>query len=124
MTGATTLHLRGSSMTIPAVAFPDLRPEPLIEDGRAVFTQTAEDRTGALVPRRVDRPPFVQITAPTAWTTLRLVLEASGSSRFEVVGASPFPRHWIYDQQRRLVAKSGTTDYTTWSRENFGVSTP
>jgi hypothetical protein len=124
MMGATTLRLRGSSVTIPAVAFPDLRPEPLIEDCRAVFTQTAGGRTGAPMPRRVDRPPFVQITAPTAWTTLRLVLEANGSSRFEVVGASPFPRHWIYDQEGRLVAKSGTTDYTTWSREHFGANTP
>jgi hypothetical protein len=41
-----------------------------------------------------------------------------------VVGASPFPRHWIYDQEGRLVAKSGTTDYTTWSREHFGANTP
>lgn len=124
MIGATTLRMGPSSVTIPAVAFEDIQREPEIEKDRAVFVQTAGGRTGAPMPRRVDRPPFVQITAPTAWTTLQLVIHADGSSSFAVVGASPFPRHWIYDSDRVLAAKSGITDYSTWSRESFGDHTP
>lgn len=124
MIGATTLHLGGTSMTIPAVPFPDLKRDPVIESDRAVFVQTAGGRTGAPMPRKVDRPPFVQITAPTAWTTLQLEITAEGKSSFEVAGASPFPRHWIYDAEGRLAAKSGLTDYGKWSREYFGDHTP
>lgn len=122
--GATTLRLGGASMTIPAVAFPDLQREPVIEDDRAVFVQTAGGRTGAPMPRKVDRPPFVQVTAPTAWTTLQLEIRTDGSTAFEVAGASPFPRHWIYDPDGVLTAKSGLTDYSRWSRESFGDHSP
>lgn len=124
MIGATTLRLGGASMTIPAVSFPDLQRDPVIEGDRAVFVQTAGGRTGAPMPRKVDRPPFVQVTAPTAWTTLRLEITIDGSAAFQVDGASPFPRHWIYDGDGRLAAKSGLTDYGRWSREYFGDHTP
>lgn len=124
MIGSTTLRLGPSSVTVAAVAFPDLRQEPVIEGDRATFVQTAGGHTGAPMPRRVDRPPFVQITAPTAWTTLRLTIAADGSSSFEVAGASPFPRHWIYDQEGSLVAKSGIVDFITWSRQYYGEHTP
>ena len=122
--GATTLRFGVGEVTIPAVAFPDLQADPVIEGDEAVFTQTAGGRTGAPAPRRVSRPPFVKITAPTAWTTLKLRLRADGSSSFEVTGASPFPRHWIYDGNGDLAAKSGAIDFKTWSREHFGDNTP
>ena len=124
MIGATTVNLGATHLSIPAVAFPDIQHDPVIEGTRAIFTQTAGGRTGSPMPRRVDRPPFVQITAPTAWTTLTLTIAIDGSSTFEVSGASPFPRHWIYDAHQRLAAKSGITDYSTWSRNSFGDQTP
>ena len=40
-------------------------------------------------------------TRPRAWTTLALTINADGSSHHELVGASTFPRHWIYDRERR-----------------------
>ena len=122
--GATTIAIGPGSVTIPAVPFPDLQEEPVMEGTRARFRQTAGGRTGAPMPRTVARPPFVQITAPTAWTTLELTIEADGSSSFEVVGASPFPRHWIYDTEGELAAKSGLIDYSKWSKEYFGDHTP
>lgn len=122
--GATTLKFGVGEITVPAVAFADIQAEPVIEDGAATFTQTAGGRTGAPLPRRVSRPPFVKITAPTAWTTLSLTIGADGSSSFEVIGASPFPRHWIYDHERRLAAKSGSIDFKRWAKENFGDNTP
>jgi CRP-like cAMP-binding protein len=40
------------------------------------------------------------------------------------VGASSFPRHWVYDHSGRLVAKSGFIDHDSWWREAFGTHTP
>ena len=38
----------------------------------------------------------------------------------EVVGASPFPRHGVYDDEGRLVEKSGTLDFEQWLRAEEG----
>ena len=67
---------------------------------------------------RVDRPPYVRITAPTTWVTLALEIGTDGSSRHEVVGAAPFPRHWIYDHTGSLVEKSGLVDWADWTRHH------
>ena len=121
--GATTLRLGLGSVTIPAVAFPDLQAEPVIQETSVRFVQTAGGRTGAPMPRHV-RGRLMKIAAPTAWTTLELTINADGNAQFEVVGASPFPRHWIYDAQGDLAAKSGLIDFKTWSLEHFGDNTP
>jgi hypothetical protein len=122
--GATTLRFGSRGMTFPAVAFPDLRAEPEVTETSARFVQTAGGRTGIAVPRRVRRPPFVQLSAPTAWTTLALTINAEGTSSHEVLGASPFPRHWIYDHENKLASKTGVIDYDTWYRAAFGQHTP
>jgi hypothetical protein len=122
--GATTLRLGGRGMTFAAVAFPDRRQAPVRGDGWVRFTQTAGGRTGVPAPRKVNRPPFVQVAAPLAWTTLTLTIFADGSSSGEVAGASPFPRHWIYDRERNLSLKSGLVDFKRWSRYAFGSHTP
>ena len=121
--GATTLKLGLGSVTIPAIAFPDLQAEPVIEGTKARFVQTTGGRTGAPVPRHV-RGHLMKITAPTAWTTLALTIHTDGSSEFEMAGASPFPRHWVYDHQGELSAKSGLIDFKEWSLEHFGDNTP
>lgn len=124
MIGATTIRLGSRDLTVQAVALPDIRHEPQeIEDG-VRFVQTAGGRTGVPAPRRVRRPPFVQISAPLAWTTLALTVYTDGRSEFEVVGASPFPRHWIYDASGKLAAKSGLIDFTDWYRKAFGKHSP
>ena len=122
--GATTLKLGVGGITIPAVAFPDLQAAPVIDGTTARFVQTTGGRTGAPVPRTVHGSSFMKVTAPSAWTTLALTIDADGASEFEVVGASPFPRHWIYDSTGRLAAKSGLIDFKTWSKEHFGDNTP
>ena len=91
--GATTMRLGGRGVTIPAVPFPDLRPAPEVGTDAVRFVQTAGGRTGVPTPRRVNRPPFVQVAAPLAWTTLALTISVDGTARFEMTGASPFPRH-------------------------------
>src|SRR5437660_198714 len=103
--GSTTLQVGPKAVVFPAVAFPDLQPEPEVSDTAVRFVQTAGGRTGVPAPRRVRRPPFVQVAAPLAWSTLALTIRADGSSDWEVVGASPFPRHWVYDRSGALAAK-------------------
>jgi hypothetical protein len=111
----STIAKLGVSLTVPGVSFPILQADPVIDRDRATFTQTAGGRTGAPLPRRIDRPPFIRITAPTAWTTLSLTLKATGETTFELVGASPFPRHWIYDDSGGLAAKTGLIDFAEWT---------
>ncbi len=122
--GATTLQLGAGTITIPAVAFPDLQTKPDHTATAVRFLQTAGGRTGAPMPRTVRGRSFMKITAPSAWTTLALTINADGTSEFEVVGASAFPRHWIYDSNSDLVAKSGLIDFKTWTKEHFGDNTP
>jgi CRP-like cAMP-binding protein len=121
---ATTLRAGSRQAVFPAVGLPDLQPEPEQGPTWVRFVQTAGGRSGVPLPRRVRRPPFVQLAAPTVWTTLSLTIHADGSSQHEVVGASPFPRHWIYDHDRRLVAKTGLIDFDRWRRSAFGRHTP
>ncbi|HVM00668.1 MAG TPA: cyclic nucleotide-binding domain-containing protein [Egibacteraceae bacterium] len=122
--GSTTVRVGKRSVTFEAVALPDLQSEPRIDGASARFVQTAGGRTGAPMPRRVRRPPFVQVTAPIAWTTLALTIDADGNHTHEVLGASAFPRHWIYDMEGRLAAKSGLVDMKRWMLDAFGAKTP
>ncbi len=64
------------------------------------------------------------MTAPTAWTTPALTISADRASKFELAGASPFPRHWIYGPDGELVAKSGVIDFTEWTKVNDHVHSP
>ncbi|MDX1657354.1 MAG: cyclic nucleotide-binding domain-containing protein [Nitriliruptorales bacterium] len=122
--GATTMNLGVGSVSIAAVPFDDLQQDPVVDGPTARFVQTAGGRTGSPFPRRVPHPPFIRLTAPTAWTTLGLTLHADGSSELEVVGASPFPRHWIYDAEGKLAQKSGTTDFKSWTQKEHDEDTP
>lgn len=124
LVGSTTLKVGSRSATFAAAPFPDIQREPEIGESSARFVQTAGGRTGVPAPRRVNRKPFVQVSAPTAWSTLALTIHADGTSEFEMLGASPFPRHWIYDAGGRLAAKTGTIDFKEWWRTAFGENTP
>lgn len=115
--GSTTAKV-GFSVTIPGVAFPVLRDLPRFEGDTVRFIQTAGGRTGAPLPHRIDRPPYVRLTAPTAWTTLGLTVSADGNAESQLVGASPFPRHWVYGPDGNLAAKSGLIDFAEWTRVN------
>jgi hypothetical protein len=72
----------------------------------------------------VYRPPFVQLTAPLAWTSLTLTISSDGTSSHELTGASPFPRHWVYDRDGNLAQKSGLVDFKRWYQHAFGRHTP
>ncbi|MGI8693143.1 MAG: cyclic nucleotide-binding domain-containing protein [Geodermatophilaceae bacterium] len=122
--GSTTIRIAGKAMTFAAVAFPDLVPEPQVGADWVRFEQTCGGRTAVPAPRRVTRAPFVQITAPTVWTTLAVTLYADGRTEHELVGASPFPRHWVYGGGGNLTHKSGLMDVKSWSQKYFGEHSP
>jgi Cyclic nucleotide-binding domain len=122
--GSTTLRLGSLHYCFQAVALPDQRTEPERGDGWVRFVQTAGGRTGVPMPRRVRRRPYVQWNAPLAWTTLSLTLHADGRAERALAGASRFPRHWVYDAEGQLFAKSGLIDFREWYRKSFGRHTP
>jgi hypothetical protein len=124
MMGATTVRLGPRGMTFAAVELPQLRDDPVVTHDSARFVQTFGGRTGVPAPRRVPRPPFVQLRAPLVWTTLALEVRADGTSTCELTGASVFPRHWVYDDDGKLTAKAGLTDFKQWYRRSFGRFTP
>jgi hypothetical protein len=112
----TLFRVAGMRIQVEAVGYPGLRPEPVAGDGFVRFSQTAGGRPGMPVPRRVNDAPFVKIQGPTVWTTLALTIYADGSSRHELMGASSFPRHWIYDATGALAGKSAQIDFKSWYR--------
>jgi hypothetical protein len=122
--GATTVRVGPAALRFPAVHLPDIQHEPEIGEGSARFVQTVGGRMGLPTPRPVPHKPFVQFWPSIAWTTLALTINADGTSSHELVGASPFPRHWIYDHEGRLVEKSGLIDFAAWFNHAFGERTP
>jgi Cyclic nucleotide-binding domain len=122
--GVTRLRLGGREIPFKAVQYPILRPEPQVGDGYVRFVQTAGGHMGLPAPRVVRGKPFFRITSSSAWTTLALTLYADGRSEHELAGASPFPRHFVYDDEGKLVQKSGVIDFKAWYRESHGANTP
>jgi hypothetical protein len=124
MIGSSTIRLAKKEMTFAAAAFPDIQREPEVSATSVIFVQTGGGRTGLPAPRRVSKPPFVQFQAPTAWSTLQLTLHVDGKAEGELVGASPFPRHWVYDNDGNLMAKTGMIDFKDWFRNAFDKHSP
>lgn len=123
--GATTVRLgRRDLARFPAVEFPELRAEPERTETSMRFVQTFGGHVALPAPRRVSRPPFMKLEAPTVWTTLALTLHADGRVERELIGASAFPRHWIYDADGVLESKVGLADFKDWWRKAFGKATP
>jgi hypothetical protein len=122
--GATTVKLGRASRTFEAIGLPDLQRKVKRTATSATFEQTCGGRTGLPAPRRVRRKPFIQWQAPLVWTTLQLTINADGSAKGEMIGASRFPRHWVYDAGGALSHKSGLADFKDWYRYSFGRHTP
>jgi hypothetical protein len=121
--GSTTFRFGRKDVVVAGVAYDTIRSEDAADDA-VRFAQTVGGRAGFPAPRRVRGKPFFRVSGATAWTTLALTIRADGSGEHELVGASPFPRHWIYDDSGRLVQKAGTIDFGKWYREAHGERTP
>lgn len=122
--GTTLVDLKAVKHRFQAVQLPTIQHEPEQGDGWVRFVQTCGGRTGIPAPRRVRRRPFIQWQAPLVWTTLSLTLYADGLAEHALIGASRFPRHWVYDNECKLSHKSGLTDFKDWYRKSFGKHSP
>ncbi len=121
---STRLRIGGREITFQPFALPTRQEEPEVGDGWARFTQTVGGQPGLPAPRRVNHPPFFQLRGPVVWTTLQLTLHVDGSVEHRLVGASGFPRHWVYGPDGTLEKKAGLTEFKDWYRHAFGKHTP
>src|SRR5256885_16751337 len=112
--GVTRIKLGPRELSFPAVKYPVIQAEPEVGDGYVRFLQSAGGHMGLPAPRRVRGKAFFRIRSASAWTTLALTIHADGSFEHELVGASPFPRHWLYDDEGQLVQKSRAIDFEEW----------
>ena len=124
LVGTTHVKLIGKTLAFPGVKYPLMQADPEVGPDWVKFVQSAGGRMGLPAPRRVSGKPFFQIASASAWTTLQLIIYADGTSKQKLVGASPFPRHWIYDYRGMLTEKSGEIDFERWWRESYGPNTP
>src|SRR5262249_26692433 len=122
--GSTTFNRGIRDITIPGAACAVQRDEPEVRADSVRFVQTVGGRAGFPAPRRVTGRPFVRIESATAWTTLALTIHSDGSSEHELVGASTFPRHWVFDHDGNLAEKSGTIDFRSWYQGAQAERTP
>jgi hypothetical protein len=122
--GATTVRLGPAAIRFPAVHLPDIQQEPEVTGDSVRFVQTVGGRMGLPTPRPVPRKPYGQFWPSIAWTTLELTIRTDGTSSHALIGASPFPRHWVYDDAGKLVQKSSVVDFNTWFNDSFGDRTP
>lgn len=122
--GSTTVHVGKVGATFRALSLPSLRTGPDTDGGQATFTQTVGGATGVPLPRPVPHPPFLKWQAPIVWTTLALRIRPDGTSTVELVGASAFPRHWVFGTDGHLAFKSGLADQGNWMKHSFGIRTP
>ena len=122
--GSTTVRMGPAAIRFPAVHLPDIQLEPEVSETAVRFVQTVGGRMGIPTPRPVPRKPYAQFWPSIAWTTLELTINADGTSSHALLGASPFPRHWIYDDGGKLVQKSGVVDFKRWFNDSFGIHTP
>jgi hypothetical protein len=124
LVGTTRVKLGPKTVGFAGVKYPLIQDEPEQGPDWVKFVQSAGGRMGLPAPRRVHGKPFFQIASASAWTTLQLIIYADGTAKYKLIGASPFPRHWIYDDSGALAEKSGTIDFERWWRESFGPNMP
>lgn len=122
--GSTTVRIASVGATFAGVALPTLRPSPDVGTSFVRLVQTVGGRTGVPLPRAVPHKSLVRWQAPLVWTTVALTLFSDGRGEAELVGASPFPRHWLFGTDGQLAGKSGLTDMKRWLSESFGPRTP
>ncbi len=122
--GSTTVRLGPAAIRFAAVHLPDIQQPPEVGPSSVRFVQTVGGRMGIPTPRPVKRKPFAQFWPSIAWSTLELTINADGTSSRGLTGASPFPRHWVYDDTGALTEKSGLIDFKTWADHCFGEGTP
>jgi hypothetical protein len=123
--GALTFRIAALRVRATPAPLPDRRSIDWIGSTAVRFEQSTGGCTG--LPGRPSwsrSALYWRMATPLAWTTLALTLHADGTVQFELVGASPFPRHWIYDGDGELRSKTATMDFAAWNASAFAQHTP
>src|SRR5260370_812317 len=82
--GKTKLGFGSRKILFSAIPMPDIRSEPEVGKLSVRFVQTSGGRVAMPLPRKLNRPPFVQIVPPLVWTTLPLTIKADAKALAEV----------------------------------------
>ena len=122
--GLTPVTAGPLQVMLPTIGNRDIQRQPAVSGDEVTFVQTAGGRPGFSFLKPTWRWPFLVTKPFTIWTTLKLTIKADGTSTQALVGASPFPRHWLYDDAGRLVQKTALTRNQVWARTAFGSHTP
>ena len=122
--GLTPVTIGSLRLLLPTKPNPEIRHEPVATADAVTFVQTAGGRPGFSFLKPSARWPFLVTRPFTIWTTVELTISADGSYTQRLVGASPFPRHWLYDDAGCLVQKTALTRALLWESTSFGAHTP
>ena len=122
--GLTPITVGSLNMLLPTKANPEIRPEPEVTANAVRFVQTAGNRPAFSFLKPSARWPFLVTRPFTIWTTIELTVRVDGSSTQRLAGASPFPRHWLYDDAGHLVEKAALTQAMLWESTVHGHHTP
>ncbi len=122
--GLTPISAGRFRVLLPTKPNPVIRHSPQVVGQEATFVQTAGGRPIFSVLRPSLHWPFVLTKPFNIWTTIELTIRADGLARQRFVGASPFPRHWLYDGEERLAQKATLTRNQVWIKTVFGRHTP
>jgi len=122
--GLTPITAGPLRLMLPTKGNPEIRREPQVIADKATFVQTCGGRPGFSFLKPSTRWPFVVSRPFTIWTTIQLTIRADGTTTQRLLGASPFPRHWLYDHDGQLVEKAALTRSQLWAKTAFGSHTP
>jgi hypothetical protein len=122
--GVTPFTVGPLRVMLPTKRNPEIQHVPQVIGDEVTFVQTAGNRPGFSFLRPSVHWPFILTRPFTIWTTVELTVKADGSYRQRLVGASPFPRHWLYDNDGQVVEKAALTRPQVWLRTVFSTHTP
>ena len=122
--GLTPISAGPLRIMLPTKGNRDIQWQPAATPTEVTFVQTAGGRPGFSFLKPTWRWPFLVTRPFTIWTTLKLTIDVDGNAKGSLIGASPFPRHWLYDDAGKLIQKSALTRNQVWVRTAFGKHTP
>jgi hypothetical protein len=122
--GLTPITAGPLHILLPTKGNREIQWKPAVTSTGATFVQTAGGRPVFSILKPTWRWPFLVTKPFTIWTTIKLTIGVDGTTKQTLTGASPFPRHWLYDDGDHVVEKSALTRNQVWARTVFGSHTP
>ena len=122
--GFTPITAGPLRVLLPAKPNPVIQHSPQLIGDAVTFVQTAGGRPEFSFLAPSPLCPFLVTRPFTIWTTIELTIKADGTSSQRLIGSSPFPRHWLYDDAGHLAEKAALTRSKVWLNTVFGTHTP